>query len=118
MFRRTIYWLLVKLHILDKPDLIARTASEHPSPEDLKPGLLVVVKDGAIEKWACMRCPGGCGEKVMLPLSKQRRPHWRVWFDWFHRASLEPSVHQANECRCHFWVKTGKVVWCDPRPRH
>ncbi len=122
VIRTLTRWVLVKLGRMERPDLVGHQQAEHPSPDQLPPGRLVVVKDGDVEKWACFRCPGGCGEKVMLPLSRKRSPHWRATLDWFRRPTLEPSVHQANACRCHFWVRAGKVVWCDdsrPRPdRH
>ncbi|WP_246628708.1 DUF6527 family protein [Methylomagnum ishizawai] len=84
----------------------------HPKPDELPPGLLVVVKDGGYLKWACFRCPGGCGEKLQLSLNPSRRPRWTVGLDWLRRPTLTPSVHQFNACRCHFVLKNGIVNWC------
>jgi hypothetical protein len=111
--RSIIRNVLVLLRVIERPDLVGRVQADHPSPESLKPGLLVIVKDGQIEKWVCFMCPGPCGEKVMLPLSRKRNPHWRVKLDWLNRPTIEPSVHQTNQSRCHFWVRGGKIVWCD-----
>jgi hypothetical protein len=102
---------------IDRPDLVVRVMATHPTPEQLKPGVLVIVRDGTIEKWACMMCPGGCGEKIMLSLSRNRRPHWAVTEDWLGRPSLSPSVWQRQSCGCHFWVRNGRVDWCADSPR-
>lgn len=109
---RLIRTLLIWLHIIDRPGFIGRHMITHPHPNDLEAGVLIVVRDGAIKKWVCFRCPGGCGEKIMLPLSETRWPHWTVTFDWLGRPTLSPSIRQTNECKCHFWIRRGKVEWC------
>ena len=107
-FRR----LLVKVGIIRRPDLVGRLMDRHPNPDEL-PGLLVIVKDGGHLKWACFRCPGGCGEKLQLSLNQARRPRWTVRLDWLQRPTVTPSVHQLNACRCHFVLKAGVVNWCE-----
>lgn len=73
---------------------------------------LILVESGAIQKWACFSCPGGCGERISLSLNPERRPCWRIATDFWQRLTLHPSMHQQNECRCHFWIKKGQVHWC------
>jgi hypothetical protein len=77
------------------------------------PGEFLVVRDGDLEKWGCLRCPGGCGEKIMLSMSPRRKPRWMVQFDWRGRPTVSPSVWQTNSCQCHFWIRSGQVDWCD-----
>ncbi|MGO9818139.1 MAG: DUF6527 family protein [Acidocella sp.] len=90
-----------------------------PLDSEVPDGELVVVENGGLQKWACLKCPGGCGQKIALSLNPERRPRWRVWSDWFGRPSVEPSVHQKNACRCHFWIRRGQIKWCaDGRPRN
>lgn len=84
----------------------------HPSPEELVQGVFVVVKDAQHDKWACFRCPGGCGQKVQLSLSNQRSPRWRVKLDYLDRPTVSPSVRMTNHCGCHFWIRDGLVEWC------
>ena len=99
-------------------DLLVRRASTFPTEDDIRPGEMVHVVDGGIDKWACFRCPGGCGAMIPLSLNPKRRPRWAVATDWFQRPSLSPSVHQRNDCGCHFWVRRGRIDWCeDGRPR-
>jgi len=105
-------WVLVNLRLIRPPDLVARLSDRHPSPDELPAGLLVVVQDAGRQKWACLRCPGGCGDRLQLSLNAARRPRWAIALDWLRRPSVTPSVHQLTACRCHFWIKGGMVEWC------
>ena len=93
-------------------DLLARTQPTYPEDGTLSPGELVVVEDGGISKWACLRCPGGCGLSIALSLNQARRPRWRVGLDWWSRPTVEPSVHQTKACGCHFCIVGGRIEWC------
>ncbi|MFN3509676.1 MAG: DUF6527 family protein [Allorhizobium sp.] len=110
--------LLIWCRIIRRVDLVGRAQPAHPDTATLTAGALVVVRDGGVEKWACFRCPGGCGEKIQLSLSRTRRPRWSVRLDWLGRPTVEPSVRQTNQCRCHFWIWQGQVQWCADSPRH
>lgn len=112
MWRSLVRRTLVAVGIIPRPDIVARVMDRHPTPGDLPPGVLVVVEDGDRAKWACLRCPGGCGEKLQLSLNPSRRPRWAVSLDRLYRPSVSPSVHQLNDCRCHFWIRGGQVEWC------
>ena len=87
-------------------------------PEISPPGQLILVEDAGIQKWACLECPGGCGKMISLSLNQARRPRWSVHADFWRRPSVEPSVHQKDECGCHFWIRRGQIDWCKGgRPR-
>jgi hypothetical protein len=77
---------------------------------------MLVVQDGVLQKWACLRCPGGCGERIQLSLNEKRRPRWSVTIDALGRPSVSPSVNVLNDCRCHFWIKRGGIDWVGARP--
>jgi Family of unknown function (DUF6527) len=109
--RLTVARLLRAIGFL-RADLLTRVADRVPADMEIKSGELVVVETDGFRKWACLKCPGGCGVKISLSLNPNRRPRWRVSADWFARPSIEPSVHQMNACRCHFWVRRGRVEWC------
>ncbi|WP_376765094.1 DUF6527 family protein [Sphingomonas koreensis] len=81
MWANVLRRCLAVVGIIQRPDLAARIMNRHPNPEELPPGTVVIVKDGRVEKWACLRCPGGCGEKLMLSLNQARRPRWSVSLD-------------------------------------
>ena len=104
--------VLVLLRLVRRPDLSGFVMDHHPSDDALREGALVVVADGERRKWACFRCPGGCGGKIQLTLNDLRRPHWTASLDWLGRPTVYPSIRQLNKCGCHFWVKGGRVEWC------
>lgn len=103
---------LLRLIGLLRADLLTRVADRMPAEMEIKSGELVVVESDGFRKWACLKCPGGCGVKIALSLNPNRRPRWRVDADLFTRPSIEPSVHQTNDCGCHFWVRRGVIEWC------
>lgn len=114
--RLTVARLLRAIGLL-RADLLTRVTNRMPADMEIGPGELVVVESEGFRKWACLKCPGGCGVKISLSLSPNRRPLWRVAADWFGRPSISPSVHQMNDCRCHFWVRRGVIEGChDGRP--
>jgi hypothetical protein len=88
------------------------TASTNPALDSLAPRQIVLVGEGKFRKWAYFRCPCGCGDPIMLSLSRTRRPSWRVYVDWLDRPTLEPSVRQTAGCYSHFWLRAGRVDWC------
>lgn len=110
--RSAVRRVLVFLRIIEKPAFVAKYAPTQPSRDSLVDGVVTVVRHDQHEKWACFRCPGCCGEKIMLNLSAKRLPRWRILKDWLFRPTLEPSIWQQNECGCHFWIRSGQVQWC------
>lgn len=117
MFAKYVRFILIKTGFIKKPDFMLSVLNEHPSPENIDAGHLYLVKGGGIDKWACFKCPGNCGETIKLSLSQNRRPSWVVLLDWLRRPTIKPSVRQMNECRCHFWLTKGSVEWCSDTGR-
>ena len=87
MIKTIIREALIWLQLIRRPDLIGQIQISHPRAEALDQGSLIVVKDGELSKWACFRCPGGCGEKIQLSLNERRRPRWSVDMDWLGPAN-------------------------------
>ncbi len=109
--KRLIAKTLRRLGLIDF-DLLSRKSKTYPGDEQIVPGDLIFVVDAGIEKWACFKCPGGCGATIPLSLNPKRRPSWAVVLDWFQRPTVKPSVHQKNNCGCHFWITKGRFDWC------
>jgi hypothetical protein len=109
MVRRGLVWL----RLICQPDVLGRYVPTHPTPAELPAGQLLIVGRPDLQKWACLRCPGGCGEKLLLSLRPAQRPRWSVALDWLGRPTVYPSIKQLDGCRCHFWVRWGMVEWCD-----
>jgi hypothetical protein len=105
--------LLVWMRRIRQPDFVVRRVRVHPAPEEIKSGVMVFVGERHLQKWACFRCPGGCGEVVKLSLNAKQHPCWQVEIDNLARPTVVPSVRQLNDCGCHFWIREGIVKWCD-----
>ncbi len=74
--------------------------------------LILAREDG--EDWCVgLRCPCGCGQKLEMMLLKEVKPRWDIAVDRRGKVSLHPSVWVNVGCRSHFWVRAGKVVWCE-----
>jgi len=107
-FARVLAWL----GIIERPAFLASTALDMPGPDELLPGRAVIVGPADRPKWVTFPCPSGCGAPILLSLNQQRRPRWSVSSDWLGRPSLEPSVRRTDGCRCHFWMRGGRIEWC------
>jgi Family of unknown function (DUF6527) len=104
--------VLAWLGLIEKPRFIARYSESHPKLSELSDTDLVIVRSGSFTKWACFRCPCGCGDKIALSLATDRRPSWKVVLDRLRRPTVTPSVWQKAGCYSHFWIKKGAVDWC------
>ena len=94
-------------------DFLAKRKEAFPDETSAQPGELTIVSSGDIDKWACLLCPGGCGRQIALSLNPSRRPRWSVTLGLWKRPTIEPSVHQLNDCGCHFWIRNGVIDWCE-----
>lgn len=112
MFIDALRCVLVAMRLIQRPHFIQKVVYCHPSPNELSPGDLVIVMNGAKAKWACFLCPGGCGNRFQLSLNISARPSWRVSTDWLRRPTVYPSIRQLNACQGHFWIRSGSVEWC------
>lgn len=71
----------------------------------------VVIHKG-IPYWALFRCPSGCGEVVSLPLRPSGGQRWNVTTGQNGTPTLSPSVWRNRGCMSHFWVRDGRIIWC------
>lgn len=74
---------------------------------------LVLAGDGGEDWCVGMRCPCGCGDTIELLVIREARPRWDIAVNGDGRPSLSPSVWRQTGCRSHFWVRHGRVDWCD-----
>lgn len=82
-------------------------------PETLPGRDLVLARDDD-EDWSVgMRCPCGCGQRLELMLIKEVKPRWDLSADPSGAPTLSPSVWLRQGCRSHFWLRGGKVIWCE-----
>lgn len=81
--------------MIKKPDFVVQIVPQHPTPEQIKLGRMLIVKDSGHWKWACFQCPT-CGETILLSLSQIRRPRWKLMIDWLGRPTVYPSIRQTD----------------------
>jgi hypothetical protein len=86
---------------------------EGDTPPNRLPFRDIVLAKEDDEEWAVgFRCPCGCGKNLELMLVDEAKPNWSISIDAKQRPTLRPSVHLTTGCKSHFWVKTGKIIWC------
>jgi hypothetical protein len=47
--------LLVWMRRIRQPDFVVKRMRLHPAPEAIKPGMMIVVGDRGLQKWACFQ---------------------------------------------------------------
>lgn len=82
-------------------------------PKRLPRRNLVLAREAG-EDWCLgMRCPCGCGDTIELLVIDEAKPRWDIALDGNGRPTLSPSVWRKKGCRSHFWLRGGRVEWCD-----
>lgn len=84
-----------------------------PSNDSVKEREFMVVSFKDKFLWTMFRCPCGCGNVITLPLKKTHSPHWIITGNKVDNLTLYPSVWQNSGCCSHFWIRDGKVLWCE-----
>jgi hypothetical protein len=60
--------------------------------------------------YAMLKCPCGCQENIVLNLIDDVTPCWKVTIN--NRSfSISPSIWRTKNCKSHFWLRKGKIVW-------
>jgi hypothetical protein len=72
---------------------------------------LYVVGERGEDWYAAMVCPCECGALIELNLIPPGRPSWRLTTDQDGSPSLSPSVWRQIDCRSHFFVRRGRIIW-------
>ena len=112
MFRNIARRSFEVLRLIPRSQFLVGVQTSHPAPEQLRPGRLIIVRDGSLNKWICLSCPCGCRAKLQLSMGMNRRPRWSVKSDWLARPTIAPSIRRLDGCKCHFWLKQGQIQWC------
>ena len=106
-----LWWRRLKAWLTPRRQLVIIDGDTLPA--ELPERDLVLARDDG-EDWSIgMTCPCGCGERLELMLLANVKPRWSVAVDATQLPSLHPSVWLQSGCRSHFWLRAGKVYWCD-----
>lgn len=82
-------------------------------PDRLPRRDLILMRDDG-EDWSVgLLCPCGCGHRLEMMVLDGVRPRWDVTIDKQGYPTLHPSVWLRTGCRSHFWVRQGRIVWCE-----
>ena len=81
----------------------------------------IVVAIESDETWCVgLKCPCGCGYIIELPIIEEAKPRWDISLNSKGKITLHPSVFLKRGCKSHFWIKSGRIIWCKVsiRPSH
>jgi hypothetical protein len=111
MRRRPLWWRQLVSALMPRRSLVIVEGDS--LPERLPFRNLMMAREGQ-ENWVVgLRCPCGCGQRLEMMLLEGVKPRWDVITDQKGHVSLHPSVWLRQGCRSHFWVRSGKIIWCD-----
>jgi Family of unknown function (DUF6527) len=82
-------------------------------PRSLPRRNVVLARDSGEDWCVGLRCPCGCARTIELLLISEAKPRWDLITDRRGRPSLFPSVWLRGGCRSHFWLREGRIEWCD-----
>jgi len=83
-------------------------------PDRLEHRTLYVVGEPNYPLHASMACPRRqCPTVLNMNLAPDERPQWSLKADANGRPTLSPSVWERTSCGCHFFLRNGKIVWCE-----
>jgi hypothetical protein len=80
-------------------------------PASLANDRVYIIGENGHDWYAALLCPCGCGSILQLNLVAPTRPRWRLRVHEDGAVTLWPSVWRQTGCRCHFWLRHGRVFW-------
>jgi hypothetical protein len=101
--------------ILDRygPSRRLRVVEDDALPSKMPWRDLVLTNDDGAAWSVGMRCPCRCGDTIELLLIPGANPRWDMQIDELRRPTLSPSVWRTKGCESHFWVRLGRIQWCE-----
>jgi hypothetical protein len=108
----------IKKFVLRTFEIIAPARRLNIVQSDSLPGRLpvrwlVLARDDGEDWCVGLRCPCGCGRTIELLLLPDVKPRWDLETDDVGRPSLNPSIWLQDGCKSHFWIRQGRVQWCE-----
>jgi hypothetical protein len=81
-------------------------------PDPLEAKTVYLQNHQKIPWQATFKCPCGCGDTIMLNLTTGYRPRWQFKPDK-KTLTISPSIRRTEGCKSHFFLRRGKVEWCE-----
>ena len=106
---RLRWWQWIPIH---RWRVVGAVDSADEVPERLPRNAAVLVGTSQAPKWIAFDCPCRSGHRVMLNTDLKRHPAWRVSTSPRGSLSILPSVDFRDRGRrCHYFVRTGRIIW-------
>jgi len=81
-------------------------------PEHLAGKTVYAVGEDGRYWLAALSCPCRCGDTIQLSMTQGQRPCWTLVERNMRFPTLAPSVDRTVGCRSHFFVRSGRIQWC------
>ena len=86
---------------------------EESLPAELLRRTVYIVREDGFEELVALLCPCGCTQVLHINLLPDERPCWRLTRNNDGTVTLYPSVWRKRHCGSHFWLRNGRVRWCE-----
>lgn len=104
-------WRRLRRQLFGQPKL--RTVFAEELPEKLDRGILFVIGENRHLWFVAVQCPCDCGAILHMNLLPDTHPRWRLTLHDDKTVTLHPSVWRTKDCGSHFFVRRGRIEWCD-----
>lgn len=83
-------------------------------PDHLDQNKLYIVGEPTCAHYAAMSCPRHrCSTILTMNLLPDDKPLWQLALNKKGLPSLNPSVWRRVDCGCHFFLRNGRLEWCN-----
>lgn len=79
-------------------------------PDLLDAKTVYIVGENGYKWYVALLCPCNCSEIIYLNLLRERHPCWEVKIKKA-LISIVPSVWRTQNCKSHFVINKGNVIW-------
>lgn len=86
---------------------------EGSMPKYVAPKTLYILNEDGDPWQATMICPCGCNAVLEMNLVPDEKAVWLAKVEKDGTGTLHPSVWRQVGCRSHFFIRNGRIRWCD-----
>lgn len=112
MLQKLLKWIgrLFKRKGASSEKIFQYTFSEDV-PDKFKRYVIYIIGSKECYWQLVMLCPCGCKTVLHINLLNEYKPNWSYEIDNKHSITLHPSIHRKVDCKSHFFIREGKIVW-------
>ena len=83
-------------------------------PEQIEEKTIYLIGDTGKEWLILFKCPCGCDDKIFLNTIHDVHPYWKLYASKKGWPSIYPSIWRVVNCKSHFCLKKGRIIWVNP----